>query len=515
MTSEIDVLYVLGAQLLVEENDVHASPHLRARIAAAAAVVRELTPRAVVLAGGHCVGIRYTNDKVLPNANLSAEAAVLARSYPSEASVMRDALSHALCSSGVSPAPPMMLEELSTSTLENAAVAPLVLARLHLGPAEPPLVVGLVTNIFHMHRAVALFIAALHMAGFRVCVATPAGGSRAVDANVVLVPLLAEVWAMRCTSLAPHVDVRALVARVEAARLIGVAAQTDLASTHLQLTQAVLSGGSESDVFALLAPFAPTSVVCAALSAVCNVRHGFLTRFGGASAGDIAALDFSSKTPADVRQVNRALVARAFGLLSPALLKTVAEVHGTNVVCVDATFVSGSVQADGMVTRTRGVALGILTADCCPVLLATRSGDAIGALHAGWRGACAGIVESGVRALLSIAAPGTTAADVIACTGPCIERSSYQVGADVRDAWLARYGALGASAFFEDDANSAGYFLFDVPGAVHAALRACGVETVDRNAVDTFVDSRFFSYRRARATGERNGNQLSVIALSE
>lgn len=524
------MLVVLGAQVVVDSDGIgNPSTHLEARISGAAAAIQIVKPPTVVLSGGYCVGVRYDESAIMKVADTSSEAVSRAQTRPSEAAVMQAHLTTFLAHLGAD-VPTIVREELSTSTQENAIATSLLLQRwcTSTTTARRPLRVALLTNAFHLHRSIALFVASLYEVGLRVALdgAVVDSSDRDQALDVVIVPHAAEPWAMRCLRLLSaspsrpilRFDVEALVARVSVAQFADVPRSVALA--HAALLSA-FDAWAASDattqtslLFGPLAPMEPVAFVGSSLRAVATVRHGFFSRFGGASSDVVASLDFSGRSSPRTRHVNAALVTRAFGLPSTSLLKTVNEVHGNVVVRVDA--LSLPVSADGMVTTARGVALGILTADCCPVLLATRDGTAIGALHAGWRGTCNGIVEAGVCELLGVAPAGTTVADVVACTGPCIERPSYQVADDVRSAWLSHCVAVGVddgARFIDADPATDDRYLFDVPGAVRALLVAVGVTNVEHVSHDTFHDRRFYSYRRAAADRERNGNQLSVIVL--
>ncbi len=247
-------------------------------------------------------------------------------------------------------------------------------------------------------------------------------------------------------------------------------------------------------------------VVCAL-----PVRHGFFTRRGGVSGGPYASLNCSlsgQDSPAAVLE-NRARAARALGA-DPACLVGLTQVHGIEVVRVDRPWPAGAgPRADAAVTDRPGVVLGIVTADCAPVLLADLAAGAIGAAHAGWRGALAGVLEATLAAMAALgAAPSRT----IAAIGPCIAQSSYEVAADLRDAVLQHDPA--DSRFFADAARLARW-RFDLAGYCAARLRAAGVATVAVAGIDTLAEeARFFSHRRRTlAGGAVIGHQISAIVL--
>ncbi len=241
-----------------------------------------------------------------------------------------------------------------------------------------------------------------------------------------------------------------------------------------------------------------------------GVRHGFFGRQGGVSAGIYRALNcgFGSADDPDHVARNRQLCAATLGVSASSLL-TVHQVHGVDVAEVDAMWARGDApRADALVTRRKGVALGVLTADCAPILLADADSGVIGAAHAGWKGAKAGVAEAVVAAMIRLgAAPGR----IVACVGPSIGLASYEVGPEFRAAFLADDASAGR--FFSDGA--AGRPHFDLQGFVAARLQSLGLMAVDRIQADTCADSdRFFSYRRSCHRGEGDyGRQLSAIAL--
>ncbi|WP_200410346.1 peptidoglycan editing factor PgeF [Komagataeibacter oboediens] len=241
-----------------------------------------------------------------------------------------------------------------------------------------------------------------------------------------------------------------------------------------------------------------------------GTRHGFFTRQGGVSTGSYASLNCSTRSADDpaALQENRRRVAR-YVSVRPDHLLGLTQVHGDRTITVTGPWAIGQgPEGDGMVTDCPGLALGVITADCAPVLFSNAQGTVVGAAHAGWRGACGGIVESVVAAMGAL---GCTADDIRAEVGPCIARDSYEVGPDMRDAALAHDGA--AAAFFTPAARP-GHFMFDLPGYCVMRLRRCGVGQAGALGVDTLHDeARFFSHRRRTlAGGGVIGHQISVIA---
>lgn len=239
--------------------------------------------------------------------------------------------------------------------------------------------------------------------------------------------------------------------------------------------------------------------------------HGFFTREGGVSTGPFASLN-CSLSGQDAREAvleNRARAARAVGAI-PENLVGLTQVHGAEAVRVDAAWAAGAgPRADAMVTGRAGLALGIVTADCAPVLFADAEAGVIGAAHAGWRGAVAGVLEATIAAMSALGAvPGRIAAAI----GPCIGQASYEVGADLHDAVLAR----GADERFFAPGQHGDRWQFDLAGYCAARLVAAGIAHVAPIGADTAADpARFFSHRRRTlAGGGPIGHQISIIALA-
>jgi YfiH family protein len=239
--------------------------------------------------------------------------------------------------------------------------------------------------------------------------------------------------------------------------------------------------------------------------------HGFFTRRGGVSEGPFTSLN-CSLSGADAREAvleNRARAARAIGA-SPGRLVGLTQVHGTTVVRVTDPWEAGAgPRADAMVSDRPAVALGIVTADCAPVLFADPRAGIIGAAHAGWRGAVAGVLEATLAAMIRL---GARTEHVAAVIGPCIAQASYEVAADLRDVVLAR--DPGDSVCFATGRRE-GRWQFDLPGYCALRLRAAGLEQVSAIGADTVADeARFFSHRRRTlAGGGPIGHQISIVML--
>ncbi len=244
------------------------------------------------------------------------------------------------------------------------------------------------------------------------------------------------------------------------------------------------------------------------------MRHAFFTRLGGVSEGPYASLNGGSSTGGDTPEriaENRRRAAEFLGL-DPTRLLRVRQVHGTRTVTVTEPWgIEGPPEADALVTRSPGLGLMILTADCAPVLLADPTAGIVGAAHAGWRGALAGILESVLEAMEHLGAHRTR---ILAAIGPCIAQNSYEVGPEVREAFV--HQAPSSERFFRPSLNTEGRSLFDLPGYVAARLSAAGVTAVDPSSADTYADERrFFSYRRTTLRGESDrGNLMSAMMLN-
>jgi YfiH family protein len=242
-----------------------------------------------------------------------------------------------------------------------------------------------------------------------------------------------------------------------------------------------------------------------------RLRHAFFTREGGVSEGLFGSLNCGLRSGDDPRKVaeNRARAAAALGLAADRLV-TLRQVHSARVLAVSAPFGGGPApEADGLATATPGLALGILTADCAPVLLADRAAGVIGAAHAGWKGALGGVLEAAIAAMEGL---GARRHGIVAAIGPCIGSDSYEVGPEFRQRFVA---AAESNAGFFRALDGTGKHYFDLPGYVASRLRAAGVYAVEALPHDTCAEEdRFFSYRRAFLRKEPVfGNGLSAICL--
>jgi YfiH family protein len=239
--------------------------------------------------------------------------------------------------------------------------------------------------------------------------------------------------------------------------------------------------------------------------------HGFFGRQGGVSSGLNAALNVGSSsgdTAANVAE-NQRRIADAFRL-TPGKLVFCKQIHSTRVETVTTPWLpSMRPEADGLVTKEKNILLGVMTADCAPVLFHDAENQVIGAAHAGWKGALGGIMEATLDAMRALGAKDSTLHAVV---GPCIQQASYEVGPEFPAPFLADDPA---SANFFAPAPRPRFFLFHLPGYVMYRIKKAGIGHVSALAMDTCRDEeRFFSYRRRTLRNEAaNGIQMSVIVL--
>lgn len=240
-----------------------------------------------------------------------------------------------------------------------------------------------------------------------------------------------------------------------------------------------------------------------------DVQHGFFTRKGGASSGVFSGLNcgYGSSDQHEIVKINRTRVAEAMQV-DPSHLVSVYQVHSPDVVAVEGPINGQMPPADAMVTKTPGLALGILTADCQPVLFADKEAGVIGAAHAGWKGALDGVLEATMDVMEQ---QGATRGNITAVIGPSISQRAYEVGPDFFE------------MFLDHDRENARFFangegdrmLFDLPGYGLHRLRDYGVGTAEWTRHCTYSDpERFFSYRRCTHAKEADyGRLISSIRL--
>ncbi len=241
--------------------------------------------------------------------------------------------------------------------------------------------------------------------------------------------------------------------------------------------------------------------------ALARVPHGFLSRRGGVSIGTLAGLNCGpgSGDALDIVTENRA---RAVAAVAPgARLVSVFQVHSP--VCVTVTEPwddDARPAADALVTDRPGLLLGILTADCAPVLLADREARVVGAAHAGWKGAIAGVTDNTIAAMEAL---GARRENITAAIGPCIAQASYEIDEAFRERFLAQ--DAGNADFFAKGRPV--HFQFDLENYVASRLAAAGIGRVEKLGLDTYGDpARFYSFRRSTHRGEPSyGRQISLI----
>lgn len=243
------------------------------------------------------------------------------------------------------------------------------------------------------------------------------------------------------------------------------------------------------------------------------VAHGFMTRRDGHSSGIYDSLNcgFGSDDLEENVRRNRREAVRRVGM-GDAPLVTCYQIHSPTVVTVTAPWDAGNApEADAMVTDRPGLVLGILTADCTPVLLADEKIGVIGAAHAGWRGAAGGVLQATVEAMVAL---GAKAEHIHAGIGPCIHQESYEVGPEFYNELLA-LSPENAGFFIPSDKEN--HHMFDLPGYVTAELKTLGLSSVRSTGLDTYSrDSLFYSYRRNCHQGLADyGRGISVIAIRD
>ena len=250
----------------------------------------------------------------------------------------------------------------------------------------------------------------------------------------------------------------------------------------------------------------------ASLRALARVRHAFFTREGGVSDGVYASLNGgpgSDDAPAKVAE-NRARMAAALGV-APDCLLTAYQIHSPDVVTIDRPWrLHERPRADAIVTAVPGLAIGVTTADCAPVLFADERAGVIGVAHAGWRGAASGVLEATIAAMEHC---GADRSRVAVALGPTIRQPNYEVGPE----FVTRFASEDATneRFFQPSTRQQ-HALFDLPGYITARLAAAGIGHAEDLGYCTYADAtRFFSYRRSTHRNEHDyGRHISAIALA-
>jgi polyphenol oxidase len=250
------------------------------------------------------------------------------------------------------------------------------------------------------------------------------------------------------------------------------------------------------------------------LAALKGVRHGFFSRLGGVSSEiGMSGLNCgfgSEDTPENVRQ-NREIALKRLGATDRDLVTTY-QVHSSIAVRVKKPWHrEQSPEADAMASDCTDVVLGILTADCAPVLFADNVARVVGAAHAGWRGARAGVLEQCLREMCGL---GADPSNISAAVGPCIAQDSYEVDQEFQREFIDENPD---NIKFFNTARRANHFMFDLAGYVEKCLFDLGIASVECLGLDTFADpERFYSYRRCTLNGENYyGRLLSAIMLED
>jgi YfiH family protein len=246
------------------------------------------------------------------------------------------------------------------------------------------------------------------------------------------------------------------------------------------------------------------------LAAIPGLRHAFFTREGGVSGGVYEGLNGgigSKDDPANIVE-NRRRMAEQMGVM-PEHLLSVHQIHSPDAVVATGPWQSETrPRADGIVTRTEGIAIGVTAADCGPILFADPSARVIGAAHAGWKGALTGVLESTIDAMEKL---GADRSGIVAAIGPLIRQQSYEVGSEFVERFL---DADAENAVFFIPSVRSGHSMFDLAGFIRMRLENAGVLMIDDIGVDTYSDERFYSYRRSVHRKEPDyGRHLHAIAL--
>ena len=247
------------------------------------------------------------------------------------------------------------------------------------------------------------------------------------------------------------------------------------------------------------------------LSTCTNIRHAFFTRGGGVSEGIYESLNGgigSNDAPDRVRE-NRARMASVLGV-APTHFVTCYQVHSPDVIVAETPWTrENAPRADAIVTRMPGLAIGASTADCGPILFADAEAGAIGAAHAGWKGALTGVLEATIAAMEKL---GAQRGRIRAALGPMIRQPNYEVGAE----FVQRFTAVDdANARFFAPATRPDHAMFDLPGYIRSRLERAEINSVEDLGLCTYADpARFFSYRRTTHRAEPDyGRHVNAIAL--
>jgi polyphenol oxidase len=241
-----------------------------------------------------------------------------------------------------------------------------------------------------------------------------------------------------------------------------------------------------------------------------TVKHAFFTRQGGKSLGDCFSLNFvvrGSEKRESVEE-NKKIVTNFFAV-KPRELKILNQIHSANVI--EITNINQEVEAieaDALVTRLSGVVLGVVTADCVPILLCDPQAKIIATIHAGWRGAVKGVIQNTVQTMKEL---GGNVDSIYAVIGPAIQQNSYEVDQEFYNNFMAQ-SSVNAQYFMSGEAT--GKYMFNLPAYCHQQLSSLGISKLDNLELNTYTNpDLFFSCRRSTHEGNKFGCQLSAIML--
>jgi YfiH family protein len=253
-------------------------------------------------------------------------------------------------------------------------------------------------------------------------------------------------------------------------------------------------------------------ILSRSLSSSPAIRHAFFTREGGVSDGIYQSLNGgigSNDAPENVKE-NRARMAKALGV-APTHFVSCYQIHSPDVIVATKPWTrENAPRADAIVTRTPGLAIGVSTADCGPVLFADGDAKVVGAAHAGWKGALTGVLEATIAAMEKL---GASRGNISAAVGPLIRQPNYEVGAE----FVERFTATDATnARYFIPSERADHAMFDLPGFIKSRLEAAEIKSVEDLGLCTYAEpDRFFSYRRTTHRGEPDyGRHINAIALT-
>lgn len=259
----------------------------------------------------------------------------------------------------------------------------------------------------------------------------------------------------------------------------------------------------------MLSQVNPDPLLCDQLTALKGVSHGFFSRAGGVSRGIYRGLNAGLGSADDTGNVaeNRRRIASVLGIQSDRLVGP-HQVHSADVITIDRPFDGDRPKADGIVTSTPGLAIGVLTADCGPVLFADGEARVVAAAHAGWKGALAGVLENTIASMEKL---GARRERIAATLGPVISQQNYEVGPEFIEVFAAK-NPDHRTWFVPSKRN--GHAMFDLQGYIVQRLQKAGVRTSALNTCTYADEERFYSYRRTTHRNEPDyGRQMSAISL--